>query len=407
MESDRKVRRQAAIVRNLKKQERLEKAREALPPEAKRRKVPVYGRSSIKYLMDSTGGDLKSSVRRRRARRRPYRSSSSSLPPFEGIEADNDVLFLSHVDYASVGYMFTESLKAVGLKAASLANRQFVLRSDSEQSTVCSGSSIIEAVRRSKVVVWMHSYYQPVPDDILRSKKTVVFHGGTRYRRSPRRMNARFNKMVDLSLIQTGELLDRGAKNQRWILPPVDIEKIQPNYGFEKEDKLVVGHFTSHTGNSSSKAIHVKGTPIIRNVINSLKISYGDKFEFRSSDQLRVPWNENLRRMGKCDIYIESLAHGDEENKNKHDWSVTALESSALGCITITNFLFEERYLEEYGEHALVVANTKNQLKAALIDLLNKDRDELLEMKKKARAWVEEKHSYKAIGERLRGVLEI
>lgn len=423
MGSDRKARRQAAVIRNLKKQERLKRALDALPPEVKRRKIRRFGRGKAEYHLDNYIGEVlsfngegnevgssRSLIRRRRSRFRKLPAPQSYKPTkaLKDVEIDNDVLFLSHVDYACVGYMFAESLKSVGVKAASLANRQINLRSDGEQSTICRGPELIEAVRRSRVVVWMHSYYQAIPEGLLRNRKRVVFHGGTRYRRSPKKMNARFNSIVNLCLIQTGELLGKGAKNERWLLPPIDLEKIQPDYSFEFDDKLVIGHFTSHPGGSGSRAVKIKGTPAIRKVIQSLKKDgFGDKFEFRSSSNARVPWNENLRRMARCDIYIESLAQGTKDNVNKHDWSVTALESCALGCITISNFLFEKRYLKEYGDHALIVANTESQLRDALIKLLSKDRDELLEMKKKARAWVEEKHSYKVVGERLKRILSL
>ena len=100
-----------------------------------------------------------------------------------------------------------------------------------------------------------------------------------------------------------------------------------------------------------------------------------------------------------------SLSHAQKGNRNRHDWSIQALEACALGCITITNFHFEKRYKKEYGEHGLIVANTAEDLRKVLVNLLQKDREELLELKHKAREWVERLHSYKAVGKRLGSIL--
>ena len=435
-DAKRSERRQDAIKMRLKREVRLAAEFAKLPPSVKRRKVRKYGRSKAKLHIEEY-----------LPRAKPVGPPPTVPPLFEapalaGITAPEvepkeivepvkeavpvkqpvtpkkkpvakpsspiDVLFLSHVDYACAGHLFAESLKSTNVNAVSMATRYSAFRAPKDQGSQGSDQKIEEAVEKAKILVWMHSYYRAFPEKILKGKRLMVFHGGTRYRRNPKKYNARFNPIVEQCLIQTGELLGRGAKNQSWLLPPVDTAELRPNYTFRADEKLVIGHFTSHIGRPGSRADLVKGTPAIRSVIESIKKGkLGGRFVFEPPGSETITWRENLRKMDLCDIYVESLSQGQEGNANKHDWSIAALEACALGCITVTNFIHEKRYEVEYGEHGLLVANTEAQLKKVLRWLLQLDRDELLALKHKARLWVEEMHSYRAIGLRLRSILGI
>jgi len=356
-DTQRAVRRKQVIAQRLRKQELLAAEFEKLPPEVRRRRIRRYGRNKAKLYVDDyiKRGNI---------------APLSSIVPFEKAKGKIDVLFLSHVDYAGLGYALARSLKSIGVKAVATTTRPLSARSKSDQAPTYNRTALIKAVSESYVIVWMHSYYQSLPRGILRDKKCVVLHGGTRYRRSPKRINQLFKDRAHLSLIQTGELLGKGARNEHWLLPPVDTKGIKPDYSFKSKDKIIIGHFTSHVG--GSRASLVKGTPLIMAVIQSLKKGkFGNRFEFRSGTSSIVPWKANLHRVAGCDIYIESLSQGSEANKNKHDWSIAALEACALGCITVTNFLFEKRYKKEYGTHGLIVANTGKALKKALEELLS------------------------------------
>ncbi len=315
-----------------------------------------------------------------------------------------EVLLLSHgSDYASLTATLAECLRSVGVNAVAVTRRHFHLKSASELPPIYDPVAIKEMAETADVLIWMHSLIYPMLAQISQNKKCVVFHGGTRYRRSHVAINARFNDKVDLSLVQTGELLGRGAKNEHWFLPPVNTDFIKPDFSFEQDDKLVIGHFSSHLG----KSLRIKGSIRINAVIESLRQSELNKhFTFRTHGTQLLPWGENLARIAKCDIYIESLSQA-STGKDRHDWSITALEACALGCVTITNFAHEKRYLEEYGKHSLIVANTSDELKAALIRLLHMDRKELLVLKHQARQWAVKMHSYKVVGKRLKAILGV
>lgn len=329
---------------------------------------------------------------------------TSSPPPINEHSGSLKVVFVSTSDYAFMGYALAECLKSVGIKAVAASGRYSPLRPLSQQGHVYTRQALEDLVRKTYVIVWMHSVFTRFSSSIISGKKCVVFHGGTRYRSKSDSINNLFNPRVHLSLVQTGELLGRGARNERWLLPPVDTRRIKPHYGFSKDKKLVIGHFTSHP-----KRRKVKGSDLIQSTIDSLtRTKWKDYFIFKSiKGNKLISWRDNLRRMEECDIYIESLSQAEPRNRNRHDWSVQALEACALGCITITNFLFERKYRRMYGEHGLLVANSGDELRKILISLFRKDRDELLALKKKAREWVEEQHSYEVVGERLRKLLGI
>jgi len=312
------------------------------------------------------------------------------------------VLFISAADYAFMGYTLAECLKSIGIEAIAVSDRYSPLKPVSEQGRVCKAKELLRLVKETYAIVWMHSLYKEFPSEILKGKKCVAFHGGTRYRRKSKTINDLINPKVHMSLVQTGELLKRGAKNEHWFLPPIDTEGIKSDYTFSNKKKLVIGHFSSHPRNRFTK-----GTALIESVIDSLKKSeWGDHFIYEGGDKkAHIPLKANLDRMAKCDIYIESLSQIQPSNPNRHDWSIQALEACALGCITITNFFFEKQYKQEYGEHGLLVANAEKDVREILIRLFQMDREELLKLKQKARQWVETQHSYKVVGKKLESLL--
>ena len=313
------------------------------------------------------------------------------------------ILFISERDYANMGFLLSKSLNQVGVKAISLASIPSPIRQENEQSIIYNNQKeLFNFVREANVIVLMHSVKTPIGKALNKNTKIVVFHGGSRYRRNFNKHNKKFNPVVNMTLIQTGELLGLGAKNEKWLLPPIDTNFIKPTFGIH--NPIIIGHYPSNkVGNEHD----IKGTNSVVKVIKNLKKS-SFNFDFRYKDAYtvtpRVSWKKNLKRMRKCDIYIESL-NIDSTSKNQHDWSVTALEAAALGKIVITNFRNKERYLKEYGNCELLVVNSKEELRKTLIKLLKTPYDELEIIQKKTRNWVEKYHSFESIGNRLKSLM--
>ena len=74
-----------------------------------------------------------------------------------------------------------------------------------------------------------------------------------------------------------------------------------------------MGHFPSKPA--------VKGSDKIVEAMKNVK----GNFEFRYSDK-RVSWEEQIKRMSECDIYVERFT-------KDSGFGITALEAAALGKI--------------------------------------------------------------------------
>jgi hypothetical protein len=218
--------------------------------------------------------------------------------------------------------------------------------------------------------MFMHSSYIAI-DKEYEGKRLFVFHGGTAYRQNYEALNKHFNPIVEKCVVQTADLLGKGAKNEVWVLPPVDTKNIQPVYEPQR-DKPVVAHYPSNEW---------KGTPMIVGVIGKLMKDHDFYWEC-SSDIL--PWEENMKRMAQCDIYIDGVCP--TQGKERYgEWGVQALEAMALGKVTLA-----------HGSVAgPILILSENALTNYLRQLLDRGtRWEKMEMRRR----VEEDHSYEAVG---------
>lgn len=307
------------------------------------------------------------------------------------------VLILAQNDWGGLGNLLTKSLCSVGIDAKFYLSGQTIYRHPDISISKASARKFSETC---DIIQYMHSTKVPLNIN-LSKKKFVVFHGGGKYRERYIEVCKQFNPMVECSLVQTYDLLGKGCKNEKWILPPMDTEQINPVYK-TKGKKIIIGHYPSSSKN--------KGSKNIQKIIDNIRDKVPD-FEYRHSDK-RVPWNKQMKRMSEVDIYIERLSFftqgkSDRKKWNKTGvWGMTALEAASLGKIVLTNFLGAERYKKEYGECYLQVADSEKEMEQLLIKLLQKPKDSLLKLKQDTRKWVETNHSLKAIGIRLKKIFE-
>ena len=307
------------------------------------------------------------------------------------------ILLLAINDWAGLGNLLTQSLLSVGVDA------KLYISSSIKYNHPTTSLNIKDAKKFAHtcdIIQYMHS--EKVNLNInLSNKKIVVFHGGGKYRNNIERICQIFNPIVDCSIIQTYDLFGLGSKNDKWLLPPVDIKNIKPVYKTQGK-KIIIGHYPS-----SPKG---KGSENIKRIIESIRDKVPE-FEYRYSYK-KVPWQQQINRMASVDIYIErmSLKQQDKRDKNKWFktgvWGITALEASALGKIVVTNFFGNDQYKKEYGKHYLQVANSNKDMKTLLIQLLSIPKNNLLKLKHKTRNWVERSHSFEAVGSRLRKIYE-
>lgn len=300
------------------------------------------------------------------------------------------VLMVSRDDWANIGYVFQESLRAAGVEALAITEKPHGFDYPIQAKQV-DPSRWPHYFDKADVIINMHSMNcsGPLPD-----KHICVFYGGASYRRSPSAFTALFNPFVDCSIIQTGDLLGYGAKNEAWLLPAVDLNTIKPRFGIWGR-RLKIGHYP--------RSWPEKGGPAVESVIKRLQ-KKGFEFDFLSSKE-RVSWAASIERMSECDIYVEALAPTHLGRKHGA-WGVTALEAAALGKVVVTNFADLKLYEQIYGKCALQVANTELELEAALTRILETSRYDLENLQVDSREWVERYHSYHAVGQRLEAIIE-
>ena len=331
-------------------------------------------------------------------------------------DLDNiEVLLLAKYDWCNTSYRFVKCMEYLGLNVVAYkgvlhpydypeiieTHPALKVHSICLHPIIISAPELRPLVERAKVI-WLATETYIDTGVNLKNKKVIVGFRGQTYLKNMKASQAVFNRISDVSLITWLPLYGHGLKNEQLVLWPVDTDFIQPNYK-ENNSKLIIGHFPSTPQN--------KGTDLIVSVINKLKKEYSDKFEYvglaDSSFNKRilrqpfhVDWVDNLERMKKCDILIETIKptlHG----KVLGDWSNTALEAAALGKIVITNFRNLELYEREYGQHEIHIANDAEQLEDRLIRLFECSYDEIVRKQKAARKWVEDNHSIPVTAQRL------
>lgn len=304
-----------------------------------------------------------------------------------------DVVLVSTCDWANVGHLFQRSLEAVGVSAVSVAKKPHPFQYE-QSSAVVHDRDVDGLVGRASTVINMHSVNHTGPQ---KGKLVGVFHGGTEYRSNPAGMNAIFNKFVDFSLIQTGELLNLGAFDTEWMVPPVDCDRIKPRFGITGEF-LNVAHYPRDGREKGTKAI-LRALRMISRVKR-----YHDRVRY-VWEQSRLPWPENLERMVQCDVYVESCVPT-YRDREFGAWGMTALEAAALGKIVITNFVHAERYQAEFGSCPIQIANSSDEIVAVIKRLADMDRADLENLQVETREWVERVHSFEPTGKRLVSIFD-
>lgn len=299
------------------------------------------------------------------------------------------VLLLCRNDWANLGYIICQALRSVKVDAVSFKTSKHNFAYPNQSPMFKSKKEMKRIVSNVDIIQYIHSQLVDVSGDISKKKK-VVLHGGSAYRQRSVKINKIFNPIVDMSIIQTGDMLGLGAKNEKWLLPPIDTNYIQPNYHYcGSKLSPIFGHYPSYAKE--------KGTELIKGVMNKL----GLKKRFRYSEK-KVNWKDQLTRISQCDIYIEMFSM-EQNGKVYGSWGMSTLEAAALGKIVVTNFVDIDRYKIEYGDCPLFICSTIEQFEEIIYKLSKMKKSEITYRKELTRKWVENFHSYKVVGKRLRG----
>ncbi|SHE64138.1 Glycosyltransferase involved in cell wall bisynthesis [Psychroflexus salarius] len=154
------------------------------------------------------------------------------------------------------------------------------------------------------------------------------------------------------------------------------------NYKYEIKEPLVERLKILHAPTSRA----FKGTEIIISAINKLKLKYD--FEFKIVEG--VTHKELLEEYKTCDIFIDQISVG---------WYGTAaLEAMAFGKTTMA--FIDEIYFEniDYSDEIPVINITKQNIVTQIEDLLD-DPEQLEDISKKSRLFVEKYHDANNVAE--------
>jgi glycosyltransferase involved in cell wall biosynthesis len=267
-----------------------------------------------------------------------------------------------------------------------------------------------ELISNAKVIYLHAETYIELEYFDYRNKPIIVGVSGHPYRRRPKEFTEFFNPFIKCALIQCPDLLNYGLINEELVYYGVDTDKILP-YSFNlKNEKLKIGHFSSNP--------QTKGSDVIIEAILEIKKQYPEKIEYvgyelndlnKNKIDHKFKWEDNIKRMAECDIYIETCkpylnaySNFTEYNNTKFgEWGNTCLEAAASGCIVISNSLTYQYYKANYTKKfPLLIANDKESIKNHLINLINKTPQEILILKNHFRRWVIDNHSLIATGKR-------
>jgi hypothetical protein len=117
-----------------------------------------------------------------------------------------------------------------------------------------------------------------------------------------------------------------------------------------------------------------------------------------------VDWEENMKRMRKCDVYVERMRL-ERNGFQTGVWGIQAMEAAALGKIVITNDLHRKAYEKRFGPCPMIVANAPIELSKIIDDLITWPHKKIVNLQKETRRWVETVHGYKAVGKELERIL--
>jgi hypothetical protein len=306
------------------------------------------------------------------------------------------VLIVAKTDWANMAYKYQESLREVGVDAKAVTlNINYSCKP--KHAEICNLKKMRSYAQSAEIIQFMHSEYFDLG---VKNKRFFVFHGGSIYRIHSNSKNKIFNPIVEKSIIQTADLLGLGAKNEVWVPASVDTNNIKPVYK-RQSDKLIVGHFPSSP--------LVKSSDDIDKLMKNLEKKFGNKFKYIYSPT-KLIWNKNIDRVSECDIYIDActpllVSKKDPKGSKYGEWGVAAIEAAALGKVVISHMLSYKRYEQEFGECGIKVANSFDEVEKQMIKLLSISDNELLQIRKDTRLWVEKFNSYYAIGKRLKEVV--
>ena len=303
------------------------------------------------------------------------------------------VLNLCYDDYANLAYNNTMALCSVGMEAVCYKRIPHVF-GYSKEGIVTGTMAMRDVAKWADVIQIFHSW-DFILDPAFKDKKKVIWHTGTTYRQNHENLNHQFNRVVDMTITDQCEFMHLGAKNIHYMATAIDLDNLKPmKRPISKPYKI--GHYPSN-------AI-VKGTDKIIAMMADLEKKFPGKFTFDCSKTI-LPHDVNLKRIALCDIYIELFAPY-QDGKEYGCYGVTAFESTALGCLTITQNAYPDVYSRTYGISApFYFANSEDEFYNVLKEVIHCETG-FFKRSREVDLNIMQNHSFGATGARMKKLLE-
>lgn len=313
-----------------------------------------------------------------------------------------DVLLIARHDWANVAFHFANALNRVEVRAKAIKEFSHTFYKGNECEVVTSHEVFKQYLKAARSIVVVHStkhkFLKQYPG-ILKQKFSAVFHGGKAYRQGARKLNRMYNPVVNVSLIQTYDLLGLGAKNEHWVTLPLDVKAIQPNYFSDGAYKI--GHYPRDAKLKRSALIN----ETLKRVNHSYRKGRPHPYSYETSTA-RLQWKKNLDRMRSCDIYVVSMSLVDNLGFPTAEWGYTAAEAAACGDVVLTAFKAKDEFEKEFGPCPMPRITSAEDLYRELRCALSMPESALKAEQVRYRRWAENTVSYEAVGERLKGLLK-
>jgi len=314
-----------------------------------------------------------------------------------------DVLMLTAQDLSNIALRFSQCLKMLDLDVRAFKGGSHMSYGNelelaemvrvSKMPYVYKSRVLLPLAKQARVLHFTSGTFVDTGVDV-KQKIVVMQYGGRPFVGRPqgRIIENRFlNKFVNYTIVHHPYLLNTGSINPCLIKPPIDTDLLLPDYVRRNTNKIIIGHFPSDKEDKTP----IKGTNVIRKVLEVLKrTDVKKRFEYVIETN-RLPWNQHLERLKKCDIVIECYTPKVMQDKFG-EWSTATLESASLGKITVTNSFNENIYVQTYGPSEICIANNPNQMEKVLYKLIMLSNEELQNKKVKTREWVVRCHSMEA-----------
>lgn len=341
------------------------------------------------------------------------------------------ILLCAYKDWANLGFTLASALRGIGLNAEMVKMHPH-MNAYMEEGAVLTEKQIYNKIKHASIVHFMHSLGYPTgvrwrrwnskgrnisledafkKDEsipvkawrmgLLEGKKVVMFHGGTEYRQHHDYVNFVANKFVDRSIVQTYDLLDLGAKNESWVLAPVNVGLL-PKFDLQSKKSIVFAHYPSNPIVKNSNMINGVMERCEKEVLSDA--GFKRSIFYKYSDK-RESHYKNMLRVRTCDVYIDH--QGFLQNGKKYgEFGIATLEAAALGKIVITCTRSKHRYEKEYGEFLPFISNSSDDLKQIIMSIMRMSEKELIALKKDTYKWAKKNHSYKSIANRLKKIYQ-